>query len=506
MRELMTRTFRAPGMDKKGGTEIAAEERDAPKGCFKKKKDRSEKTRNSREMIKKIINVLLAAALSISLIACGGAGAADSGKTANNTADQKGSGQAASAAGKKTGAAGESSANGSTTPASAESELSMDDIDFVEEPYKRDDGGISMDVFAMDTYMNILAYGDRAEEAVIAAAAEIHRIDDMLSTGNAESEISKLNAAGGGEVSDITLELIEKSKELYQSTGGLFNIALYPVMKLWGFPTQEYRIPEKEELEAALKIADPSAITVGNASAAGENAGIGKTAAAGENNSAGGTAAAGESDSAGKTAAAGDSDSAGKTDSGESSKTQITFEIEGMEIDLGGIAKGYTSSRVMEVFKEYGIEHGLVSLGGNVQALGSKAGGAPWRVAVQNPESELNYLGILDIVDKCVITSGGYERFFEKDGVRYHHIIDPRVGYPADSGIISSTIISEDGTLADGLSTSFFIMGLEEAKEYWRANSDKFDFILEDSDGILHVSEGAAEILSTEMDKEIVKK
>ena len=177
-----------------------------------------------------------------------------------------------------------------------------------------------------------------------------------------------------------------------------------------------------------------------------------------------------------------------------------------MEIDLGGIAKGYTSSRVMEIFKEYGVEHGLVSLGGNVQALGGKQDGNPWRVAIQNPESELDYLGVLEIADKCVITSGGYERFFEQDGVRYHHIIDPRTGSPADSGIISSTIISSDGALADGLSTSLFIMGLEEAEKYWRANSDKFDFVLEDRSGKLYISEGAAKMITTEMDMEVVKK
>ena len=176
-----------------------------------------------------------------------------------------------------------------------------------------------------------------------------------------------------------------------------------------------------------------------------------------------------------------------------------------MEIDLGGIAKGYTSSRVMEIFKEQGIKHGLVSLGGNVQALGSKADGKPWRVAIQNPESDLDYLGILDIEGKCVITSGGYERFFIEDGVRYHHIIDPRTGYPADSGLLSATIISEDGTLADGLSTSLFIMGKEEAEKYWRAHPGTFDYILEDTDGTLYVTKGAAGLLTTEAKTVVVQ-
>ena len=190
----------------------------------------------------------------------------------------------------------------------------------------------------------------------------------------------------------------------------------------------------------------------------------------------------------------------------DASNSTVAFAMPGMEIDLGGIAKGFTSSRVMEVFKEHGVKHGLVSLGGNVQALGSKENGKPWRVAIQNPESEMDYLGVLEVDDKCVITSGGYERFFEQEGVRYHHIIDPRTGYPADSGIISATIISKDGTLADGLSTSLFIMGKDQAEKYWRSKADKFDYILEDKDGRLYVTEGASGILTTDAEIVVVKK
>ena len=185
---------------------------------------------------------------------------------------------------------------------------------------------------------------------------------------------------------------------------------------------------------------------------------------------------------------------------------KVSFGITGMEIDLGGIAKGYTSSRVMDIFREHGVKHGLVSLGGNVQAIGTKKNGKPWRVAIQNPESEMEYLGVLNIEDKCVITSGGYERFFEKNGVHYHHIIDPRTGYPADSGLISATIISDDGALADGLSTSLFIMGKDEAEKYWRDHADDFDYILEDEDGTLYVTEGADEILTTDNRTIVIRK
>ena len=546
-------------------------------------------------MFKKTISIILAIALSAVLMACGG------GKSAGQKAEDEAAASKTEAAVSDTAAAAEGT--GQEKGSAAAAEISMEDIPFKEEPEHRDDGGVSMNVFAMDTYMNLLAYGDRAEEAIVAAAAEIHRIDDLLSTGNPESEISKINAAGGGEVSDFTAGLIAESQTLYKETGGLFDIAIYPVMKLWGFPTQEYRVPEKAEIEAALKLADPSAITVGSAPApaapaaaegatsaaeetapaeapkddSAEDAGVPEEAqeaapaeepaASPEEDAAvpeeaqeaepqaaeapavpetattpaesaeapaeepvaapekdatapeeaqeaapaaaeASTAAAPAAEETAPAAAAGDTatEAAAAAAPAEALKVQITFGIPGMEIDLGGIAKGYTSSRVMEIFKEYGVEHGLVSLGGNVQALGGKQDGNPWRVAIQNPESELDYLGVLEIADKCVITSGGYESFFAQDGVRYHHIIDPRTGSPADSGIISSTIISSDGALADGLSTSLFIMGLEEAEKYWRANADKFDFVLEDRSGKLYISEGAAKMITTEMDMEVVKK
>ena len=461
-------------------------------------------------MIKKISNIVLVIALSAMIAACGSRSASK--ESAGNPA----LGQTAAADGEVISDQEDPSGteNKSETSAETEQGASAETIEIPETPYIRDDGGISLDVFAMDTYMNLLAYGDTAEEAVLAAAQEIHRIDDMLSTGNPESEISKLNAAGTGEVSEDTLRLISESQTLYKETGGLFDIAIYPVMKLWGFPTQEYRVPETEEISAALTLADVSKIAVGGAAVPAPASASAPAADSASEGSTGAEAAAAEtplpeesSTAAAAEAAAPAADAAGQNGAAAgSSNTTVVFGMPGMEIDLGGIAKGYTSSRVMEVFKEYGIEHGIVSLGGNVQALGTKKNGKAWRVAIQNPESELDYLGVLEIEDKCVITSGGYERFFEQDGVRYHHIIDPRTGYPADSGIISATIISRDGTLADGLSTSLFIMGLEKAEKYWRANSDQFDFILEDKSGKLYVSEGVAESLTTEAEMEVVKK
>ncbi len=292
------------------------------------------------------------------------------------------------------------------------------------------------ELFAMDTYMTLTAYGDQAEEAVDQAAEEIKRLDSALSTGNEDSQVSKLNANGGGNLTEDTKYLFEKSMDLYKSTDGLFDIAIYPVMEAWGFPTQDYKVPDKTELQNLLALTDASKIRY------------------------------------------------------KEEENSLSFEEEGMKIDFGGIAKGYTSSRIMKIYKDLGVTSGLVNLGGNVQSLGAKPDGSKWKVGIQDPEGKEDYLGTLSIKDQAVITSGGYERYFEEDGKTYHHIIDPRTGYPADSGLISVTIVSSDGTLADGLSTSLFIMGKDKAIAYWRDHSQEFDGILETEDGTLYVTEG----------------
>lgn len=310
----------------------------------------------------------------------------------------------------------------------------------------------SKDIFAMDTYMTVTAYGEKAQDAVDAAEAEIERLDALLSTGNADGEVVKLNEAKNATLSEDGGYLVERALELNKETDGAFDIAIYPVMEAWGFPTQNFRVPSADELTELLKHVDASEISYNKTT------------------------------------------------------REISFADSQMKIDLGGIAKGYTSSRIMDIFKENGITSGLVNLGGNVQALGAKTDGSNWRVAVQSPDDTEDYLGVLSIQDKAVITSGGYERYFEQDGVIYHHIIDPKTGYPAENGLISVTIVSEDGTLADGLSTSLFIMGEEKAAEFWRAHSEEFDAVLVTDDGTIYVTEGLKDSFTTEQDMKIITK
>lgn len=307
------------------------------------------------------------------------------------------------------------------------------------------------DIFAMDTYMTLTAYGENAKKGLDAAVDEINRIEQLVSTGIDTSEISQINKNGKGSVSEDTGYLIRRSKEIYESTNGVFDITIYPVMQAWGFPTEKYRVPGKEELEKLRNIMGTDQVLY------------------------------------------------------DEKNKEVKLGKEGMEIDLGGIAKGYTSSKVIDIFKENGISNAVISLGGNVQALSGKPDGSDWRVAVENPADTGSYIGVLSIKDKAVITSGGYERYFEQDGKTYHHIIDPATGYPANNGLTSVTIVSDDGTLADGLSTSLFIMGPKKAQEYWKKHKDEFDMILVKEDGSILVSEGVADNFTSDSDFSVIK-
>lgn len=285
--------------------------------------------------------------------------------------------------------------------------------------------------FSMDTVMELTAFGPKAEAALDAAEAEVYRLDGLLSVGQPGSEIAKLNAEGRA-VSEETAELIAAALEQARWTEGAFDPTLYPAVDAWGFFSGDYRVPGEAELQALLADTGWEAVQVSGIS--------------------------------------------------------VTLP-EGFAIDLGGIGKGYAGLRVKQILQERGISSALISLGGNISALGSKPDGSPWIIAVQDPEGE-GYLGTLEICDQCVITSGGYQRFFEENGVRYWHILDPETGKPARSGMVSVSIVSDDDTAADALSTALFVMGPARAERFWRENPGCFEAVWLTEDGGLFVTEG----------------
>ena len=308
---------------------------------------------------------------------------------------------------------------------------------------------VTRETFSMDTYMTLTAYGDGAEQALDEAVGRITELDALLSTGSDSSEVTQLNQNGGGQTSQTVSTLVENSLNMYRMTDGAFDISIYPLMQLWGFTSEDYHVPSEEELADALSKVDGSAIEWD-----GDN-------------------------------------------------QEVSF-ADDMAIDFGGIAKGYTSTSVIELLKENGIQSAVINLGGNVHVLGKKPDGSNWRIGIQDPDGD-GYIGVYEGHDIAVITSGGYERYFEEEGVTYHHIIDPKTGYPARSGLSSVTIVSEDGTLADGLSTAVFVLGKEEGLALWRAHADEFQMILLDEEGNVTVTQGIADAFSTDLPMEIAE-
>lgn len=295
-------------------------------------------------------------------------------------------------------------------------------------------------VQSMDTVMKLTVYGDDAEKALDACENEIIRLNDLLSTGLESSEISTLNRNGYAALSEDSALLIRKSLELYHKTDGAFDLSIYPLACLWGFHTKQYHVPTETELESILPSIGAQQIVY-------------------------------------------------------NPSTQEIILGENQAIDLGGIAKGYTSQRLMQILQNAGVTSALVSLGGNVQCLNAKPDGTDWKIGIQSPwQSDSSIYAVVQVRNKAVITSGGYERFFEdtQTGKVYRHILDAKTGYPAESGLASVSIITEDGTLGDGLSTALYVMGYEKACDYWRAHCNEFEMILIDDDGSLFVSEGLA--------------
>lgn len=297
----------------------------------------------------------------------------------------------------------------------------------------------SKTVYAMDTVMNITSYGG-SDELLDNVESRIMQLEAMFSVTDESSEIYAVNRDGSGEISSDTRQLMAFALDMCGKTGGALDISIYPVVKEWGFTTGDFKVPDDETLQRLLEHVDYRKISL------------------------------------------------------DEQNGKITLEGD-MNIDLGSVAKGYTGDEIIELLKEAGVSSALLDLGGNIQTVGSKTDGSDWKVAVQDPKGG-DYLGVVSVSDKAVITSGGYERYFTgPDGKTYWHIIDPATGRPAENGLISVTIVGEKGVYCDALSTSLFIMGKEKATEFWKNYGD-FDMVLVSDNGEVTVTEGIADKFS----------
>ena len=302
-------------------------------------------------------------------------------------------------------------------------------------------------LFAMDTYISLTAYGPDAEAALELAEARIQELENLWSVTGEGSEIYAANHSGGQSVpvSTDTEELLRFALHMARETSGALEPTIYPVLTAWGFTTDNYQIPEQEELDRLLERVDYEAIIL--------------------------------------------------TDSA------VTVP-DGMMLDLGAVGKGYAADETAAILRENGVTSALLDFGGNIMTVGSKPDGTPWRIGVRDPDTEGN-LGVLEVADQSVVVSGGYEKYFVgEDGERYWHIIDPETGYPARSGLVQAAIVSRESKLCDALSTAIFVMGLDKAIDYWQTRQD-FDMILLTEDREIYLTEGLQDVFTPQTGHEI---
>ncbi|MDO4288041.1 MAG: FAD:protein FMN transferase [Eubacterium sp.] len=274
--------------------------------------------------------------------------------------------------------------------------------------------------FALDTVVTITLYDQEDSTALNEAFEELRRLDGMLSAYDEGSEISAVNRAAGQTpvaVSAETLAVVQQGLAYGEKTGGAFDITIGPLADLWNIG-ENTTVPEAPAIEAARALVDYRQVTV------------------------------------------------------DAENSTIYLKTPGMKLNLGAVAKGYIGQKLKDFLVERGVQHGIINLGGNVVLIGDKTDGQPFNVGVEDPDDTQSTVGVLGLSDCAAVTSGDYQRYFiGEDGRRYHHILDPRTGYPAASGLRQVTIVAQDSTEADILSTACFILGLEEGQRLLESTS-----------------------------------
>ena len=272
----------------------------------------------------------------------------------------------------------------------------------------------------MDTFCSITVVSssrEKAEEAIEAGFSEIKKLGTLINYYSDSSELSEINRSAGIKpvrVSKETLDLINIAVHTSEIADGAFDPSIAPVIKLWDFSRQNKKpsVPAGNYIRNALKLVDFKKIQVNDIT------------------------------------------------------SEVYLTEQGMEIDLGGIAKGYAADKAVDAIKIKGIKAALIAVAGDIRGFGVNATGKPWKVGIQNPRPETesekpweDIIASLRLEDQAISTSGDYQRFFFQNGKRYHHILDPETGYPAESDLISVTVIAPEGYVSDGLSTAVFVLG-----------------------------------------------
>lgn len=282
--------------------------------------------------------------------------------------------------------------------------------------------------FSMDTIMDITAYGDSGE-ALQLARDTIESLDAALNAADPQSAVSTLK--DGDILPKIISEPLGTAQTIAAQTNGALDLTLYPLSDAWGFFTKEYRVPSAKEIRSLLQSRGSFAVRDG-----------------------------------------------------------IYSCTAGTKLDLGSVAKGYAGDCAIQTLRNNGVQSAILSLGGNVQTLGSKPDGSDWVVSVADPLQPDETVCNLRVGETAVVTSGSYQRNFTQDGKMYHHILSPQTGMPAESGLLSVTVLCENGAMADGLSTALFVLGAEGIKELYERHVFSFEALVITEDRSVYITDG----------------
>lgn len=274
------------------------------------------------------------------------------------------------------------------------------------------DSPVNVEGYHMGTIITERVFGKNAKRAAEQVMGRMEEVEKTMTINVSGGDINSLNDMAGKESVKLRSDamfVLQSAYKFAELSRGAFDVTVGPLVKAWGIFTDHSRVPSDEEIKKLLGLVDYRSLSLDKES---------------------GTA---------------------------------KLQKEGQIVDLGGVAKGYAGDEAIRIYKENGIKSAFVNIGGNVVVLGHKPDGSPWSIGIQNPRAQNGvYIGIVKVADKAVVSSGDYERYFIKDNIRYHHIIDPRTGYPSDSGLIGTTVIADKSIDADALSTAAFVLGLEE--------------------------------------------
>lgn len=291
--------------------------------------------------------------------------------------------------------------------------------------------------FLMDTLVKVRVHDENSDQVLEEVLSKLSHLEDLFSKTIDNSDINKINSNAGikpVKVSEETYDLLEEASHFAKITGGVFDPTIGPLVSLWGIGTEDEKIPTEKEIQKTLEKINYK-----------------------------------------------------KIEFKDNNKIFITDED--MSLDLGAIAKGYAADYVINYLNEENVESAFINMGGNVSVHGKKIDGSLWKVGIQDPvKNRGNIIAAVEGKDMSVVTSGNYERYFIEDGVRYHHIINPEKGYPARKGIISSTVISNNSSYADALSTSFYILGIEKSFQISKG-MENVNIVLITEDNKAYVSE-----------------